>query len=691
MFPDLERLVRPRSIAVVGATNAAGSPWHRGVDNLVAHSRFAGALHLVNPACADAFGHPCHPSLADVPGDEIDIVCMLVGPEDTLASLADAGCKRIGHVIVWTPGFAEMGADGIALEERLRDLAQACGARLYGPNSPGVTNLIDAMTLTPSGVHRLTLRSGPVGVASQGGGLGRNVMHNLHARTGVGLWLSAGNEADLGIADFIAHMAREPEIRVIAAIVEGVGDGRRFTAALDLARDAGKPVVVLKIGKSASGEIAVRSHTASLAGSAAVLSTALAQHGAIEVDDTDELADTAGILTRIHAWRGPRVCVLSFSGGSNGLCCDHIARNGLAMSKFSAATVDALDRSLSRFATRHNPLDIGAEVLADPSSATKLFDFVLADDDVDIVLTPIPMEHEGVTAALAHILADAQARTDKLIVPVWNTGLLGEGYHILCERGMTPFLTIGAATRALARIDRAMRARSPADAIEAAATVPPLPPGRFSEAQAKRLLAERGIPVPPGRLAVDTAEAIAHAQAIGFPVVAKASGAAILHKSDHGLVEVGLADADAVRSGCERIRERAEAAGLPMDGILVEAMAAPGLEMIVGVHQDASFGPVLTVGLGGTGVELRPDIARRLLPVGREEVERMLAELASAPLLSGYRGSPPRDTPALVDLVARVASIASAQPGVELELNPVRVGKAGDGVVALDAVLSVGA
>lgn len=689
-FPNLERLVSPRGIAIVGASQREGSQGRRLVENIVQHSAFRGRVFPVNPGASELFGLPCWPSVAELPQADIDLALVIVNAALVLPALRQCADKGIPFAIVMTSGFAEVGGEGSLLEQQIGALCRETGLRVYGPNCPGFVNLRERLGMTFSPAFKDDLNAGPIGLATQGGGLGRNVLQALDHGLGVGLWFSGGNEADLGLPDFIAHMALDAQTRVIAVLMEGIKDGARLIRALALAREQGKPVVILKIGRSEAGVKAAQSHTASIAGSAQVNSAVFRQYGAIEVDDLDELAAVSRMLAAKPPQAGTGVCIYTFSGGTAALAADIVGAAGLPLAQLQPATTDALRERLPVFAAIANPVDTTADILRDEAVAGECLRIVCQDENVGIVLFPIPMDYADITEGMARTLLEVAQGSDKLIVPVWMSRRLGGGFQAMEQGGLMPFLSLGAAVAALRKVfPHGPAAVAPVAHAPSDATVRP---PASNEIEAKALLREAGIDVPSGRLAHSTDEAVAHAQALGWPVVLKVVSAQITHKTEAGGVRLGIGSESQLREAHAGILASvaAKRPDAVVDGILVEKMfASGGREVLIGMHRDEAFGPVLTFGLGGIFVEVLKDVSHRAIPITREDARAMVREIRAFSVLQGVRGQPPADLPALEQLLLKVSAFVESQgPRLrELDLNPVWVGAEGQGAVPLDALL----
>lgn len=693
----LHGLFNPRSIAVVGASDRPDSIGARTLDNLLRHSHFEGEVWLVSTSKPELHGRRTWPSVAALP-DTPELALVVVPAAAALEVLQQCAARGVRFAVVLSSGFGETGPEGQALEARMREIAAASGMRIYGPNCPGLSNVNARLGLTFSPSFPHDLKPGPIGIATQGGGLGRNIMQAMDRGIGVALWCSSGNEADLQVPDFIDYMAEAPDIRVIVTLIEGIKDGARLVHALRKAAERGKPVVALKVGRSEEGARAAASHTASITGSAEVNSAVLAQLGVIEVDDIDELVDIAWLLARQAPGAVDGIAVYCSSGGAAALTADAVGQHGVRLATFQPETTQALAAQFPSYASVANPVDTTAAVLAQKGLFDSTLLDVCRDPGVALVVLPIAIEYGAITVEIAEAVVRVQAQSPVPILPVWMSDRRGEGYAIYARHGIAPAMSVGKAVKAIRRWLDHGRWRQRDDRLAwqpwptLGRTPRPGPALHLAEHEAKRWLARHRVPVPAAALATSRDEAVAAAGRLGCPVVAKVASADIVHKTEVGGVEVGLADGSAVGAAWDRIhaRVRERAPNAQVQGLLVERMASGGgVEVLVGVSRDPVFGPVLTFGLGGVHVELFKDVARRLLPLTRAEAERLVREPRSFALLDGARGRPQADVAALVDLLLAVSDFVGAQDDRidEIDLNPVWVGPAGQGVQVLDAVI----
>ncbi|MBW5482433.1 acetate--CoA ligase family protein [Streptomyces bambusae] len=687
--PDLDRFFRPESVAVVGASDAEGRPNTGITRQLIAWAERVGArLHPVHPTRSTVFGLPCHASVADLP-EPVDLAVLLVGdPLPVIEELAEA---KVKFAVAFASGFAETGEEGAAAQDRLSAAVKRSGLRLLGPN----TNL---NAFQP---FRDDLDGPAIALITQSGHQGRPVYALQELGIRLSHWAPTGNEADLESADFISYFAEQPEVGAIACYVEGLKDGRSFLLAADRAARNGVPIVAVKVGRTETGARMAASHTGKLTGADTVVDAALRQFGVIRVDGLDELQDTAALLARARRPRADGVVVYSISGGTGAHFSDLATEAGLHLPTLSQAKQDELHQWIPDYLGVANPVDNGGHPVGD-WRGRKIIDAILADPAVGVLICPITGPFPPMSDKLAQDLVDAAEETDKLICVVWGSPVGTEDAYrttLLGSSRVATFRTFGnciTAVRAYLGHHRFTTGyRSPFD--DAPRTPSPsyrkaqalMRPGQqLSEHAAKQLLRAYGIRVPREQLVTSAAAAVRAAGLVGYPVVMKASGPQLAHKTELGLVKVGLTSASQIRDAYRELTDIARYENVPLDGILVCQMVERGVEMVVGVTQDALFGPTVTVGLGGVLVEVLRDAAVRVPPFGEDQARAMLTELRGHALLEGVRGAPPADVDALVEVVLRVQRMALelGDELSELDINPLMVLPRGQGAVALDAL-----
>jgi len=421
-FADISRLVRPHRVAVVGASDRPGSLRYSTYYNVRNNSVIAGGAVPVNPRYETVLGDRCYPHVSDFSGDPIDVAIVLVTADRVLDVVKDCAASGVRYLVVLSSGFSETGQAGRAQQEQMVRLARASGMRVYGPNSPGLANIADRVLLSMSPVAGADVTSGPVGLVTQGGGLGRALMQWMDRGLGIGLWCSPGNEADLDIADFVNHMVEDDRIRVIGAVVEGFSTGRKFLEVARRAREAGKPIVILKIGRSEYGQKTAASHTASIAGNDAVASAVFAQYGVVRVDDVDELGEALHLFSRALEVAGrdvTRTCVYSFSGGTASLAADLVGSAGLELATFEPATSAALTARAPAFGFVDNPVDLTTKVFTDAELNRAMFELICNDPNVGSVLFAMPADYGENTVAVCRDAVEIAQSTGTLLIPVW--------------------------------------------------------------------------------------------------------------------------------------------------------------------------------------------------------------------------------------------------------------------------------
>ena len=685
------------TIAVLGASEKPHSIGNHAMKNIVEHSGFKGRLYPVNPKQETVMGLQCYPDVASLP-EAVDVLVVVIPAKFVRTAIEEAGQKGVKFAVILTSGFSEADDWGKAEEAALVEISKRTGIRLYGPNCPGLVNLTMPLGMTFSPAFKDDICPGPIGLATQGGGLGRNmIQHNVRG-VGYANWSSSGNECDLQVADFIHHMASDPDVKVIGCLIEGFKDGERFAAACQYAARKGKPVVGLKVGRSEYGAKAAQSHTASITGSAEVNSAVFKQLGVIEVDDLDELVDVAQLLARKLPKGDEEIAIFASSGGAASLCADNVGAYGLTLSTFTDETLKRLAEVLPDYAAINNPIDTTSISISHPQAYADALVAAAKDANTDLVLAPLPMDYNQYSVTNGNTIIKAQQETDIPIVPIWMSERQGAGYGILAEAGMVPFRSLRNMGKAVRRwIDwgqwRARLDESWTPMLSHTGSVPdPEATRTLNEVQGKRALAAAGVSTAVPEIATSAAEAAEIAAKMGGTLAMKIVSADIAHKSDIGGVMLNVAPGDAgakfdtIIANATSAKPKAK-----LDGVLLEPMAAPGgVEAFVGVARDPVFGHMMTFGLGGIYVEMFKDVTRRMLPVTADMAKAMVGELASAKLLTGYRGQAPRDVEALAELIARVSDYVAANPQVvEMDINPVWVGAEGEEAMALDAVIVV--
>jgi acyl-CoA synthetase (NDP forming) len=693
--PDkLAALFRPTSVAVVGASDDIGKPGGRCL-TFLRRSGFAGPIYPINPRIREIDGLPCYPDLAALPGPA-DMVVLLVPAAQIPGHLRTAGRAGTRCAVVCSSGFAEAGPEGARLQDDLVRAAAETGMAVLGPNCLGLADLHAGLIASFSTALETTdnFRAGPIAFLSQSGAIGVAVFTVAQNEgIGFGKFLSTGNEAVLNFADFLDHLAGDADVSLVLGYIEGVRDGRGFVAAARRARAAGTSVAMLKVGQSDAGVRAARSHTGAMVGSAQVYEAAFRRAGVLAVADIRSLLDLALVLPARQPVRGPRVGIVSMSGGAGVMMADRATASGLTLATFGEAMRQELEAVLRGFSPVANPLDYGA-IYGSLDAVRRCFAAVAADPGVDVVIVFIGLSPH-LAGVIEPILEEIQIRYEKPVVVAWLGGPR-HGLTGLRDRGVPAFDDPSRAVDAVAQLVRSavpLPAHDDAPTERAAETRATLAAfaasGRttLTEREVKALLAPYGVPVVGEALARTPAEAEQAAKNFGGRVAIKAEAPALLHKSDAGAVRLDVA-ADAAAAAFTAVVQAATAVvgAAGVAGAVVQPMAPAGLEVLAGLRHDPQFGPTITVGLGGVASEALGDVATELAPVDLAAARAMLARLRGARLLGPFRGAAARDTEALAAALVALGRFAiDAGPLLaELDLNPVIVLAAGQGCLAVD-------
>ncbi len=694
----IARFLRPQSVAVVGASDKPGALGATLLSNLDRNG-YAGAIYPVNPKRSEIGGRPCYASVDALP-EGVDVAVLAIPRVGVLDAVRSLAARKAGGVVIFSAGFAEGGEEGLAEQREIARLAAEAGMVVEGPNCLGLVNYVDRIPLTfveTDAVPPTGRRA--VGIVSQSGAMAAVLGTMLLARDcGVSYSVSTGNEAASGVEDYVDWLVDDPDTHAIAMIVEQFRKPQRFLAAARRARAAGKPVVLLHPGKSSAARESAATHTGAMAGDYKLMRAMVARAGVIFAETLEELGDIAEIAALCPIAPSGKAAVLGESGAFKALTLDLAEELGLELAALHDEDSPELRAALPPFVPVSNPLDITAQGLSEPAIYTRTLDALLADDRVGTVLAGI-IQAEAITCAIKFpaILAAVEGKT--LSKPLIFAGL-DEGAQVPAERiaalraaGVPWFPTTERALRAITRLThwsaRDLTATdAPALPVAGLADVS----GVIPEYKAKQLLGPAGVAFPKGQFAATPDDAVAAADAVGYPVAMKAQAAALGHKSDAGGVILNLADGAAVRAAWTRMFANVAAydAAITLDGVLIEAMGKRGVEMIVGAKNDPEWGPVVLAGFGGVTAEILQDVRLLTADLTQEAVEAELMQLKSAALLAGYRGSPALDVPALAALIVKVGQVLRAEPSIrEIDLNPVILHPQGEGVVALDALMLV--
>lgn len=699
-FLDLSPLLAPASMAVVGAVEGTDRAGGRPVP-YSARCGFRGPIYPVNPGRREVDGRRCYPTVADLP-ETPELAVVVVRAARAVEAVRGCVERGVRALVILSAGFREAGGEGARREEEIVRLARSAGALVCGPNSLGVANLHAGLFASfSSALDGRSTEPGPVAFVSQSGMLGGLAMSELTARgVGLGAMVSVGNEAGVDVADAVAHFAGDPAIRVIGGYVEGARDGRRLVDALGLARDAGKRVALLKVGRTPEAARAAFSHTGALAGTHRAYRAAFEAAGAVEAGGVEELFDVVEAAARLPAPPAPRggrarVAVFTNSGGFGALAADDLHRAGLGLARFAPATEARLRARLPSYVAAANPVDVALQAIEEEGALASHLEAFLADPGVDAVLGIFGL-YRPRDPVFVDAVCRASAESGKPVVFACPHSA-PELRERLAAAGVPVFDAPDRAARALAGVFR--RAPPP----EAAAPLPPSARaavagvlarlggrGPLSEGEGGEILAAAGVPTARLGLAACAEEAAALAAAAGGRVALKVESPDIPHKTEAGGVALGVEGADEARAACGALLGEvgARAPGARIDGVGVHRMVEGAVEVLAGVRRDPAFGPLAVAGAGGAAAEVLDDVALRPTPLGEEGAARLFRALRCAPLLEGARGRPRADVAAAARALARIAALADAFPRIaEIEINPLLVLPEGGGAVAGDALV----
>ncbi|MGZ3173542.1 MAG: acetate--CoA ligase family protein [Croceibacterium sp.] len=696
---QIDRLLRPKSVAVIGASDRHGALGATLLSNLVKYE-FHGDIYPVNPKRDELLGLKVYHSVDELP-EGTDCAVLAIPRDFVLDTVRGLGRKGCGAVVIYSAGFSEAGEQGMKDQQELARIANEHSMIIEGPNCLGCTNYIERVPLTFVQTNMRTPPKGTraVGIASQSGALAAVLATTLFARDGyVSTSVSTGNEAVSGVEDYVEWLVDDPDTHVIAMYVESLRRPQAFLAAARRARQAGKPIVMLHPGKSNKAQESAATHTGAMAGDYALMKVKLSREGVIFAETLEELGDIATMAVTCKALPGANMAVLGESGALRGLAFDIAEDIGLDLVDLNDDNTPAMRAILPDYVPVSNPTDITALGLSEPEIYTKVLTVLLEDERVGSVVASI-IQSDPITSkikfpAIIKVLEDGTFAKPLVFAGVDEGARVPPEYvEGLRKVGIPWFPSTERAYRAIARLadlsKRDLTDRSqvplPVAGLDAVLGVVP-------EYQAKALLKPLGIAFPDSTFAENEEQAVAAADALGYPVVLKAQAAALGHKSDAGGVILNLKTADDVREAFTQMFQNVANydASIALDGVLVEKMGTMGVEMIVGAKNDPEWGPVVLAGFGGVTAEILKDVKLFTPDMGVEQVKAGLLSLKQAPLLKGWRGAQPRDVDALADLIVQLGRVMTGNPRIrEVDLNPVIVHPQGEGVVALDALLLV--
>lgn len=690
---DISKLLRPRAVAVVGASEKSGF----GGDtcrNILENQADTSHVYPVNPKKETVFGKKCYPTLADLP-EEIDLVILCTSQKTIVDFLKQAKAKGAGAAVVYASGYSEVGtAEGKAFEKELVDAAKALDMVVMGPNCAGYINFGDDI-FSFAFIGNYKGKKGNIGFVSQSGQFCIDMMKSAEMKYSFAI--SAGNSAMVQMEDYLNFLIDDSNTKVIALYLEGVKNPHKFEACLQKAMEKKKPVVILKAGRSPKGQATAASHTGSMAGSDKTYDAVFEKFGVIRADDMQDLRSTASLLATLRVLpKKPAFSAMCLSGGETAVSADTGFLHGIEYPDFSEVTLKKLNDMLPDFATPRNPLDMTAALCYDADAFASGITTVMSDPSIEMGLVGLTISDkvtvsndimfEGIRRAfeqipdkpLAVMSFMEAARNKELVERFQNAGipvLPTTKYGFRALQHLQDFISHDTIKReARLAIPEAHSANTRA----------------LSEYESKKLLADNGVPVDLGYIAKTKAEIKEYAEKIGYPLVMKVESNDILHKSDVGGVMLNIKSLEQAEEAYDKILANAaqHAPNAKINGILMQKMLKAGTEMIIGLNSDPQFGPMLLVGMGGVFVEVFKDAALYPVPLNHDEALHMLQSLKSFKLLNGYRGNPPADIEALTDMMVKISDFAYRKKDTlkELDMNPLFVYPKGEGVAIADAL-----
>ncbi len=696
----LDRFFSPDSIALIGASRDLDKIPGR-LLSMLRKNHYPGRIYPINPNYGDIDGLKCYPSISDV-GAPIDLAIVIIPARAVLGALEQCAAAGVRNAVIISSGFAEEGGDSTAMQDAIAALAQNTGMRISGPNAEGFYSEAQhvAATFSPTvdvkpGQLDLVATKRRAAIVAQSGGIGFAIKHRAKALgVAISYCVSAGNEADLGAGEFLDYMVQDCSTDVILLFIEGIRDVDKFLAAARRAAEIGKPIIVTKVGRSGAGERAAASHTASMAGWSAAYDAVFAKYGFIVSNDLDEAVTIAAVLTTSPLPKGDRVGVVTVSGGAGIWGADTVSMQGLQVPELPAPMQAEIKKLLPSYGAARNPIDVTAQGV-NSGGLQKSIELLDQSGDIDAILVVLSLSSETRMQFKRDELKPVIDAQHKPIVFYSYTLPSNFARAALAESGVIVLSGLTHVGVAMRKITDYARFR-PAPPANGAASSPLdltayLKSKTLSEHDSKALLRAAGIALPEETLVTEKAALDAAIARADFPLVMKIQSRDIPHKSEVGGVRVNIASKGEAWAGYAALLDsaRQHRPDAVIEGVLVSPMANKGIEIIVGTMLDATFGPIIMVGLGGITTELFKDVIYRPAPVSAEEARGMLGELKAAPLLNGFRGAAKTDVPALSLLVSQISLLAARFKGEisEIELNPVLVHPEGKGVTIVDALV----
>jgi len=716
-YPNLNKLMNPKTIAVIGASTDPEKIGGRPISRSLKHGTIA-KIYAVNPRVTNGkiLGYPCYASVGDIP-DTIDLAIIALPANLVINSVKECIKKKVPFGIIFASGFGEMGEEGKKYENEIIEVAKQGNLRLVGPNCQGIINLQKIMiaSFTPAlAIERLT--PGNIGFVSQSGAFGGSVFNFVQQRhIGLSLWISIGNQADIDVWDCFNYMIEDKDTLVMSGYLEGIKNGNKMLDVAEKANRARKPLILLRGGTSKRGAKAVLSHTGNIANSSKIVSSAFAQKGIIEVQGVEELFDIATLFAELKEPIKDGIGILTTSGAAGVLMADQCEKYGLNLANLSETTKKKLRDVLPDYGSVENPVDLTAQMINNPAIFTDALDIFLEDDAIGLVIIMFTMVVEDLAMICANKIAKEIPRRKKPAVMCWMaTKLADDQIEIIREAKIpiyeTPFRCIRS-VNAVIKYNQYLSENKENSDVKLIIKKNILPSKDvktktidifrarqkdqnkiLTEYEAKNILQMNGFNINKGNIAYSQNEAITIAKKIGYPVVIKVDSHEILHKSDAGAIQIDIKNDDELMSAYNNILKNARCYKPNAEikkVVILEMIKEVGVECIVGGQYDTDFGWALMFGFGGIFVEIFKDVSMRIIPLSRSDAKKMIKQTKGYQLLEGVRGQKQKDIEGLVDFMLQTANFIDCYGTFieEFEINPLIVLSKGRGVFAADCLM----
>lgn len=699
---QIRYLLSPQSVVIVGASADYSKFTGRTVKYALKH-RYPGKLYAVNPSRTEISGIPCFPSVKDLP-EAVDTAFIQIAAKGVPAVIGQCIEKNIKSIIIHSAGLGESGEEGSKTRERILSQVREAGVRVVGPNCAGIVNMTENIVLSPIVCYELdAIPKGRIGLISQSGGLtGAYVTRAADRGIGFSYVISTGNEMDLGVSEFARYLLDDKGTDAIAIFLEALRDVLHFRDVAVDALKAGKPILVLKVGRTEVGAKTAASHTGALTGADAIYDAFFRQYGITRVETLEDLFEVPALFCKAKPPKGRNVGVITTTGGGATIVVEAAAQAGLQFPPPSDEAIKEATAFLPSFAAKANPMDVTMSGTGD--GFKKGLELLLKDDNFDMIVGVVGTSSQFEPNLGVQPIVDAYRDATKPLVAFCNPNA-AEALRLFEMNGIPSFRTPEACGRALGYLvkygeafDSFHRqndqAQAPDPASPASRNVQRIlanAGGVLNEYDSKRVLSQYGIAVTREQMVGDAAQAKKAAEEIGYPVALKVMSADIPHKTEAGAIELGVRSETELTVSFGKVIEQARRfkADAKIDGVLVQEMAKKGVELIVGMKRDADFGPVIMFGLGGIFVEVFRDVSFRIPPFSMQEAREMIGEIKGSKLLTGYRGMEKMDVEAVAATLVSVAGLSmDLGEGIrELDINPLIVYPEGKGIKVVDALI----